>query len=135
MRKALRYGWLVVLVAACYPAFVLWQRNKSARELEEKAAQARAESDTRIVERYASGPVKVLMFYANPGVVARGSTGLVCYGVKNAKTVRIEPELTDLKPSLSRCVEIRPARTTTYTITAEDAQGNKDTQQVEVRVE
>ncbi|MGO9097044.1 MAG: hypothetical protein ACLQGV_17710 [Bryobacteraceae bacterium] len=35
--------------------------------------------------------VKILQFYASPSVVAKGQQAILCYGVANAKTVRLEP--------------------------------------------
>ena len=63
--------------------------------------------------------VKVLQFYsAAQAVEPRGKT-LLCYGVENAVSVRIVPDVEPIKPALSRCVEVAPARTTEYRLTAE----------------
>ena len=37
------------------------------------------------------GPVKILQFYASVGMLTQGDKALLCYGVENAKTVRISP--------------------------------------------
>jgi hypothetical protein len=74
------------------------------------------------------------MFYANPGAIRRGESAQLCYGVANAKAVKLEPQSNPVWPSLSRCVEVAPAKTTIYTLTIEDAAGNTKSQTLEVKV-
>ena len=60
---------------------------------------------------------------ADGGVIA-----LLCYGVENAKTVRISPTVQGVYPSPNHCIEIVPERTTHYTILAEGFDGSNATQ-------
>ena len=53
------------------------------------AKEAEAQADKRIVNRLGGGKLKILAFWAEPGVVRRGERALVCYGVASAKSVRI----------------------------------------------
>jgi len=71
----------------------------------------------------APGPVRILRFYASAGVLMTGEKAQLCYGVVNAKTVRIAPLMADVFPSTSRCLEIGPKHTTHYTILAEGFDG------------
>ncbi len=71
---------------------------------------AKAPSDNR---------VKILQFYSAAGAIEPGGKALLCYGVENAASVRIAPDVEPVKPALSRCLEVAPARTTQYTLTAE----------------
>jgi len=48
--------------------------------------------------------------------------------------VRIDPPVESLRPSYSRCLNVSPRKTTTYTLTAVDAQGNTKTATAVVRV-
>src|SRR5512133_1995979 len=75
-----------------------------------------------------SGPVKILNFYANVGAVTMGEKALLCYGVENAKSGKISPAIPGVYPSLNRCVEIVPERTTHYRIAAEGFDGKVATQ-------
>jgi hypothetical protein len=75
-----------------------------------------------------NGPVKILNFYASVGAVTVGEKALLCYGVENAKSVRISPTIQGIYPSPSHCVEILPERTTHYTILAEGYDGRVATQ-------
>jgi hypothetical protein len=67
--------------------------------------------------------VKILHFYALPGAFTEGAKSLICYGVVNAKALRIEPPLSGVSPSLNRCLDIAPEQDTRYTLTAEGDDG------------
>src|SRR5262245_4141639 len=72
---------------------------------------------------YSGSAVRILQFYASDASVIQGNKSLICYGVLNAKSVRIEPLADAVSPSLNRCVEIEPRRDTRYTLTAEGNDG------------
>ena len=135
LRKLLPYTTAALCVALMYVAWVFFSRWNSNRAIERAAEAQKARANARIVEMYGSGELKILSFYAVPGIVRRGQKGLLCYGVSSAHSVRIEPGVEPLKPSISRCVEISPATDTRYTLTAEDSAGRKATQSVLVRVQ
>ncbi len=81
------------------------------------------------------GPVRILRFYASVGAVLPGQKASLCYGVENAKTVRISPLLTGVFPSLSHCLEVSPEHTTHYTILAEGYDGIVATRSLTLPVE
>jgi hypothetical protein len=68
---------------------------------------------------------KITQFYASPGAVAPGEATLLCYGVESADELRMDPPLANVKPALSRCLPVTPKQTTTYTLTASNAAGQK----------
>src|SRR5580704_11185620 len=70
------------------------------------------------------GPVRILRFYATTGSLAPGDKAQLCYGVENAKSVRIAPSIVPVTPAANRCLDIVPDRTTHYTILAEGFDGN-----------
>jgi hypothetical protein len=78
--------------------------------------------------------VKITQFYTSTPQIARGEKGLVCYGVENAKTVWLSPPRQELSAALSRCVDVTPEATTTYTLTAEGETGQRATQDLTVAV-
>ncbi len=78
-----------------------------------------------------TAPPRITQFYATLPELPRGEKELLCYGVENAGTVWLEPPKRELSAALSRCVEVEPAQTTTYTLTAEGPQG-RASQQVTV---
>jgi hypothetical protein len=130
----LRWTWVLVAMAVVYAAVTLISRRQANRAIEEAALDRRAEADRQIVDQLGGGELKILTLYANPPVLARGQKGLLCYGVASAETVRIEPGVEGVGPALSRCVEIRADRDTTYTLTATDAKGRTESRTVELRV-
>ena len=69
------------------------------------------------------GPARILQFYASAGTVLPGEGAMICYGVENAKSVRISPWMAGVTPSLKRCLEVFPDHTTHYTILAEGYDG------------
>jgi hypothetical protein len=73
-------------------------------------------------------------FSAVPGAIHRGDTVQLCYGVANAKNVKLEPQPNPVWPSYSRCVDVKPTKTTTYTLTIDDGAGNTKAESLEVRV-
>ena len=74
------------------------------------------------------GPVKILQFYASVGVLKVGDNAMLCYGVENARSVKISPSLDDVYPSANHCLQIGPEHTTHYTILAEGYDGRVATQ-------
>lgn len=128
LRKVLPYTTAGVVLAALYPAWVFTSRWNDNRRIEQAAAAQRAKFDREITELYGSGRLKILSFYASPGWIRRGEKALVCYGVVNARTVRLDPAVERVWPSASRCFAVMPDRETRYTLTAEDAQGHTATE-------
>ena len=76
--------------------------------------------------------LEIIFFYASPGAVKAGESSSVCYGVMNARAVAIDPPVAQLTPSLNRCLQVTPRKTTRYTLTAEDAKGGKVSQSLVV---
>ena len=82
----------------------------------------------------AADPVKITAFYPRDAIVTEGGKTVLCYGVMNAKSVRIDPPVEGVSPALSRCVEVRPKGETRYTLTAEGADGQVVTQSAVVHI-
>jgi hypothetical protein len=134
----LRYSWLLVAVVLLYigGTFLLrWRENRNIdQEMERKAATKKAEDDRRIVELMGGNRFEILAFYAAPAAIRIGEAAQLCYGVSNAASVRLDPPVESLWPSYSRCLKVSPRKDTTYTLTAEDAQGHTKTATAVVRV-
>jgi hypothetical protein len=138
-RRILRYTSIAVVLAAIYAVSVLLYRWNQNREYEAKArAQVAAEQrseDESSLESMGGTEFDILNFYASPGEIHRGGTVELCYGVANAQSVKIEPDIhRTMWPSVSRCIDISPARTTTYTLTAQDAHGKTKTASLTIKV-
>ncbi len=134
VRNPLLYTSLLVLLSMIYAGWVLFSRRQEVREMEEKAKAEKLAQDQKIVESLGGNRFEILNFYASPPVIRRGETAQLCYGVSNAKAVHLEPQTNPVWPSFMRCVDVAPKKDTTYTLTAEDGQGNSKTASVEVKV-
>ena len=83
-----------------------------------------ARRNAEFARTYGGSDVKILQFYAREGNLTQGNPTVICYGVLNARAVRIEPPVEGVSPALSRCVEIAPLQGTRYTLTAEGNDGH-----------
>lgn len=82
----------------------------------------------------ATPPVHITQLYATAPQLARGEKELLCYGVEHAQSVWLSPPRQELTPSYTRCIEVTPERTTTFTLTAQGAKGDTATQNVTIVV-
>jgi hypothetical protein len=78
--------------------------------------------------------VKINQFYPRDTAITEGDKTVLCYGVENAKSVRIDPPVDGVSPSPTRCVEVSPKRTTHYTLIAESSDGRSVSQSADVQV-
>lgn len=78
--------------------------------------------------------VKITHFYISPPVVEAGRPALLCYGVENARRVRLDPPVEELRPSYNRCLQVAPVRDTRYTLFAEGADGREVSVSAELKV-
>ncbi len=132
----LPFTTVILVIVAVYVGWIVYSRWKERRDIAQKQSQETVESYKKTYEAYGSGQVKVLNFTISPAILARGQTATICYGVSNAKTVTIDPKPNEnVWPSLNRCVEIAPKKTTTYTITAADDAGHSEQKSLTLRVE
>jgi hypothetical protein len=131
------YSSLFILIVALYIGWILFSRHQENRAYEQRAEQAQTkkqrEQDQATIEQLGGNDLAIQMFYATPGI-KRGETAQVCYGVANAKTVTLEPQTTKVWPSHNLCVDVKPTKTTTYTLTATGPDGKSLSQQVTVEV-
>jgi hypothetical protein len=127
--------WIVVVVVvAGYVGWVFYSRWDDNRRIQAEAAAKKRDEAQRAVDAMGGDRFEILMFYASPGRIHRGESSMLCYGVSNAKTVSIEPKSGAVWPSLSRCLTVSPEKTTTFTLTAQDAAGNSKTQSLEIEM-
>lgn len=133
-RNPLLYTSLLVLAALIYAASIFFVRWQGARDLADQEKAKKAAEDQKIVESLGGNRFEILGFYAAPGIIRRGEAADLCYGVSNARVVRIEPAGGETWPSFSRCIKISPAEDTTYTLTVDDGNGNTKTETLTIQV-
>ena len=88
--------------------------------------------DHRSPPKTAAAPVRITQLYTTTPQVPRGEKALLCYGVENAKTVWLSPPKQEISAALSRCLEVEPSGRTTYTLTAEAADGRQVSQELAI---
>ncbi len=120
-------------LAAAYTGWIMYSRWQANREAEQAAEREKARQMKLVLEPLGND-VKILTFYASPPAIHRGEKTLLCYGVANARKVAIDPYVDGVWPSNSRCIEVSPSKTTTYTVTATDANGRTAAQSTEVQL-
>ncbi len=136
LRAVLPYTTIALVLAALYVAWTFYSRAESNRQAQEAIAAKKEEARKRVVDQiYDSGEIKFSTFSADTGLLHRGETTQLCYGVVNATAVKLDPPVAEIKPSYRHCVEIAPKTTTTYTITAEDGKGNSKSESLTIRVQ
>jgi hypothetical protein len=128
----LPYTSVAALLALIYLGWVFYARSSQNQELQREADQKSVDQAKKTYELYGSGQLKILLFYASPPTLARGGTTELCYSVANATAVKVDQGVEEIKPSLNRCFPIKPAHSTTYTMTASDDKGHQVTQSVNV---
>ena len=139
LKNPLLYSTLALAIVALVVGWILFSRWQENKRIDRQSAQAKSEkqreNDRTALDQFGGKQLDIQSFYASPGVVRHGESVQLCYGVANAKTVKLEPQPNPVWPSYSRCVEVAPKKTTTYTLTVEDAAGNTKSQTVEVKVQ
>lgn len=131
------YSGAVLLFVAIYVGWIVFSRWNENRLIEQRAREAvtqkQHEQDQKTVEQMGGFELAIQNFYGNPQI-RRGQSAQLCYGVANAKKVTLEPQSNPVWPSYSRCVDVSPTKTTTYTLTASDDAGHSVSQTFTVQV-
>ena len=110
----------------------VWLVRHDGRLRMEDATQARRGQKYEIPTD--NGAVGITQFYARSAEVTAGDPNLICYGVRNATSVRIEPPVENLAPAVNRCFFVEPQQDTTYKLVAEGTDGGRVSESFRVRV-
>ena len=136
LRAILPFTTIVVVIAAIYVAWVFYSRYESSKRAGEAITAKQEEQRKRVVDEiFGSGEIRFQNFSADSGVLKRGQTAELCYGVVNATSVKLTPPVgEEVKPMYHHCVEIAPKKTTTYTMTAFNAKGESKSVSLTIQV-
>jgi hypothetical protein len=134
MRKVLAVTTALLIVVLLHSSWVFYSRWSETRDARRRASERESNDARRVVSAYGGDRLTVLHFTVTPAVARPGEIATLCYGVSNAKSVRIEPPVENVWPSLSRCVEVKSRRDTLYKLIAEDANGHTETATVPLKV-
>jgi hypothetical protein len=122
-----------IAVAAAYLGWTFLSRRQATARMERAIEAQRSSESSMPAEKTGSG-VKITQFYAKSAEITAAERNLICYGVRNARSVRMEPPVESLTPSLSRCFPVEPKRDTTYTLIAEGFDGSRDSASFQISV-
>jgi hypothetical protein len=138
LKNPILYSSLALLAVLLYVVWIFFFRWQENRQIQRRAKDQKTEKqlaeDRQTIEQLGGKDLAIQSFYASAGAVHRGDTVQLCYGVANAKTVKLEPQDNPVWPSYNRCVEVSPKKDTTYTLTIQDAAGNVKTQSLDIKV-
>jgi hypothetical protein len=127
-------GLVPLLAALAYTCWTFYARSQQESEIKREAEAKQAEEARKFLSTYGSDYVKITQFYANPPIAHPGAQVRLCYGVLNAKALRIEPAVPNVYPALSHCAETTPSKTTTYRLVADGKDGKQATEEITVTV-
>lgn len=116
-----------IFVAAAVIAYLGWvfvSRHAYSRRWRNPPSPEAAQRLAEFERTYGGTALKIIHFYSPEGDLMEGDRTTICYGVLNARAVRIEPAVEGVGVSLNRCVEVRPEADTRYTLLAEGKDGS-----------
>jgi hypothetical protein len=122
VRQVYLFVQMAAIVVVSYVGLVVVNRKIADRQKEQQRQQP--DGFAEFERAYGGTALKIVQFYSREGTMFEGSTTVLCYGVANARSVRIEPPVEGVSVSLNRCVEVAPERDTRYTLTAEGNDGH-----------
>jgi hypothetical protein len=124
VRRLVILAGVVPAIALLWLVWVVLERQSAEFRMERERLASRAKAYQPFTGNDGK-TVKILQFYSTSGEVIEGKRGIVCYGVENAKSVRLEPPVEDVYPAFSRCFWVEPKQDTTYKLIAEGFDGRQ----------
>ena len=137
-KRPLLLSSIAALCIVTYVGFLFFSRWESNRTIEKrnavKAAEERHANDVAAVQSLGGSELAIRALYLSPPAIYTGESSQLCYDVSNAKIVTVDPPIGEVWPSHSRCLDVSPKRSTTYTLTIQDASGHSSSQSIELKV-
>ena len=115
MRRLAASLWAAVVLAPLYFGWVVVTRHVT-RDVTRHVPPEQRHASLPVTPD--DGRLKILHFYASSGLIIRGEQLLICYGVRNASAVAIDPAADQIKPAMNRCLAVTPEQNTTYRLVA-----------------
>jgi hypothetical protein len=134
LRRIMVFLAFVLVAGAIYDGGILYSRWSERRQAERASAERATDQARKAIDSVGGGGLKIVSFYAAPGVIRSGARSRLCYGVTGAKNVRLDPPVEEVWPALTHCVQVSPKKETEYTLTADDGAGHSATESVVVKI-
>lgn len=132
MRQIRILLWIVLAIAWARLLWIGLIRQDTLQRLDRAVQNRHNRADGDVAD---DGSVRITHFYPRSGgEIFDGDQELICYGVRNAERVWVEPPVEKLAPTLTRCFFVEPRQDTSYTLLAEGAGGRRVSQSLQVRV-
>ena len=125
--------WITLGIGTAYLGWV-WVARHNADLRMARTLQARNDPGRGAGHDDSGTAVRITQFYAITGEMTDADRNTICYGVANAKTVRMEPPVENLWPTATRCFWVEPRQDTTYKLIAEGFDGSQTSVSFEVHV-
>jgi hypothetical protein len=120
---------VALALAGAYVGWTWIQRHEATLRMERAHRTAAAAPAAE-----AGDSPAITAFYARAGEMTDAERNLVCYGVRNARSVRLDPPVEQLEPARNRCFWVEPRQDTTYTLFVEGLDGREESASFRVRV-
>jgi hypothetical protein len=107
-------------IALAYLGYILVARHAADQHWAstQSGGERGSDANAKFNASYGGSAVKILQFYARDGVITDDQSTIICYGVVNAKSLRMDPPAEGVYPALNKCIEVSPHHDTKYTLTA-----------------
>jgi len=125
---------VVSALAAVYLLYVFLARHQATQRWTARQQPPIPAKNSVFEDAYGGTAVKIVQFYARDGTLTEGSGTVICYGVVNARSVRLDPAIADIWPSINHCLDAAPLAATRYTLTAEGNDGRTVSASFELQV-
>jgi hypothetical protein len=133
--KLIPYTTAAMFIAMLYAAWTFYSRRQDSVKMQQEIDEKQQTARKKVVDQvFGSGEILFSTFSVDTAQLKRGETTQLCYGVENAKSLKLDPPVEAVKPSYHHCLEIAPKKTTTYTITADDGAGHTKSLSLQVKV-
>jgi len=134
-RTRFLYSSIVVGTAllVCFDLVFRWQENRLIeRRTRQEISRKQLEMTACTLEQLGGKELAIQSFYASPGAIHRGESvaTLLWSGQRQKSETRASTQCR--LASYAYCVNVSPAKNTTYTLTISDASGNTKTESLKV---
>ena len=89
MRQVSLFVQMAAIVVVAYMALMMVNRRIADQQREQQRHQP--DGFAEFERAYGGTEVKIVQFYSREGTLFEGSSTVLCYGLANARSVRIEP--------------------------------------------
>ncbi len=125
--------WVILAIVAIRIGF-LWMERRNRDDRFKQSILARQNRGSSSGAYSTGTAVKITQFYASAWSMTDTDHNTICYGVENAKSVRLEPPIANVWPTANRCFWAEARQDTTYKLIAEGLDGTSVSESFTIHV-